>query len=67
MLYAETWDGGWSVLCDLRLDGHSLTTGEPIAAIGQAGSRGRRSKLAGEAEAFRLERCALLRHAVQRH
>jgi hypothetical protein len=35
VLYAETWDGGRTVLCDLFLDGRSITTGEPVSAIGQ--------------------------------
>jgi hypothetical protein len=35
VLYAETWDAGRTVCCDLFLDGRSLTTGEPIAFIAQ--------------------------------
>ena len=33
VLYSETRTGGWSVLCDVFVDGFSLTTGEPIGVI----------------------------------
>jgi hypothetical protein len=35
VLYAETVNGGWTVLCDVFLDGRSMTTGEPVSVIDQ--------------------------------
>jgi hypothetical protein len=32
-IYAETWDQGWSVRCDVFVDGYSLTTRESLTAI----------------------------------